>query len=99
MLNVQAQAPSGNAEAEDISVRDEITIRAEIDLGQLAPGDVIVQVYHGSINPEGMITEHQITPMATDTLPDGEYGSLCRDLNQQQDRIAWLYGARTAGPS
>ena len=47
-----------------VKVGTEIRIRAWVELGQLTPGDVSVEVYHGSIDSQGSIVSGVTAPMA-----------------------------------
>jgi starch phosphorylase len=49
-----------------------LRVRARIDLGGLAPDDVLVELYHGSLDTQGDITGGDTTTMVpAETLADG----------------------------
>ncbi|MBN1564715.1 MAG: alpha-glucan family phosphorylase [Anaerolineae bacterium] len=58
-------------EPEALKVNEEITVRAWIDLGQLAPEDVIVQLYYGSLDSRGQIVAGEAITMDYCRLEDG----------------------------
>jgi starch phosphorylase len=49
--------------AEKLQVGDDMRVRAWVKLGELAPEDVAVQIYHGAIDQNGDIAEGEIVPM------------------------------------
>jgi starch phosphorylase len=51
------------AEGQELKVGDQLQVHAEIHLGALNPTDVVVQLYHGRLNAEGMIVDGQPVPM------------------------------------
>jgi len=57
--------------AEPLRVGDELTVRARVHLGSLAPDDVEVQLYHGNIDSFGEIA----SPNATLLRPVGSTGA------------------------
>jgi len=50
-------------EEKEVVVGSRIKVRAIIDLGELAPEDVLVELYFGSLNPAGEIIEGAALPM------------------------------------
>ncbi|MCD6518530.1 MAG: alpha-glucan family phosphorylase [Anaerolineae bacterium] len=59
---------------DEIPVSAEINIRARIQLGTLTPEDVTVQVFHGTVGPEGEIREYKVNDMVTEGAgEDGTY--------------------------
>jgi glycogen phosphorylase len=62
--NVDAAAP------EDISVNQPIAVKSQIKLGSLAPGDVTVELYLGTVGIDGKIT-HPTTTTMTHQGTDG----------------------------
>jgi starch phosphorylase len=50
-------------EPEHLKVNDDITIRAWVGLGTLAPGDVMVQLYYGALDGRGMIVAGETLDM------------------------------------
>jgi starch phosphorylase len=63
------------AEEGEISVGRHLRIRAHVDLGELAPEDVAVEIYHGPVDAENQITVGRRTPMAL--LPPESNGLSC----------------------
>jgi starch phosphorylase len=56
------------ANVTELSVGDSLTVRARIQLGGLAPGELEVQLYHGDITPDGEIVNAEIAQM----IPSGD---------------------------
>jgi len=54
---ISGGAPDG------IPVTSDVTLQARVHLGQLTPSDVLVQVYHGHIGPQGDIEAPHVTSM------------------------------------
>jgi starch phosphorylase len=46
-----------------VNVHDPISVVAELDLAGLSPEDVLVQLYHGPITPQGEIAPYEVSPM------------------------------------
>jgi glycogen phosphorylase len=66
-----------------IKVGSEIEVSARIDLGQLTPNDVRVQLYYGSLNTEGMIHSNAaaIDMKADGQEKDGTYRFMARMIH------------------
>jgi len=59
---------------DELAVNTDASISAHVDLGALQPGDVSVQVFHGSVGPQGDITDYEIVNMTpTDQDESGCY--------------------------
>ncbi|MCL7453393.1 MAG: alpha-glucan family phosphorylase [Anaerolineae bacterium] len=63
--------------AEGLTVRDDVSAKAWLRLGRLAPEDITVQFYFGELDIDGEITAAEATPMEP-AGPDGERGYLFR---------------------
>ena len=50
---------------EKVQVGDDMRVRAWVNLGDLSPDDVSVQIYHGLVDTHGNIAEGKIIPMHT----------------------------------
>jgi starch phosphorylase len=48
-----------------------LPLEATIRLGQIAPNEVQVQVYHGALNPQGDLTDGTATELKYDSSSDG----------------------------
>ena len=75
ILSIESDAQDG------LPVSTQVSIRASINLGSLTPEDVSVQVFHGSVDPQGEIAEYDMAPMTpTDQGADGShtYGGVFR---------------------
>jgi starch phosphorylase len=46
------------------AVGAQLRVKTEVDLAGLRPDDVAVEVYHGTVSPEGEFLDGQATPMA-----------------------------------
>ena len=58
----------------EIKVGDEFITQAEVQLGELAPEDVVVELYIGLVNPSGEIVRGRAVPMhVIKHSKDGEY--------------------------
>ena len=82
-----------------LQVGDELKIRAYLDLGNLKPEDVAVEIYHGRIDQKGSIEEGRSLPMscaANDDSPgcfvgrlpfrtSGRYGYTVRVMPSHKD--------------
>jgi starch phosphorylase len=55
-----------------VRVGDDMRVRASVELGNLSPEDVSVQVYHGPIDAYGNITEGAIVPMVLSEKREGK---------------------------
>ncbi len=53
------------------SVGDTIVVTARVNLGEVPPRDVAVELYHGPMNGTGEITRGQVTPMLLDSTAEG----------------------------
>ncbi len=63
-----------SSEVTELSVGDALTVRARVQLGGLAPGELEVQLYHGEISAEGEIVEAEAIPMIpAGDAEDGSY--------------------------
>lgn len=60
--NVRIDSVEASA-ADKVQVGDDMRVRARVHLGELAPEDVAVQIYHGPIDQNGNISEGEIVPM------------------------------------
>jgi starch phosphorylase len=68
VLSVDAEIPS------DVQVGTEIGVCARIHLGELTPGDVRVELYHGPLDSKGEIDTAMVTMMeCTDKSEKGDY--------------------------
>ena len=63
---ISGGAPDG------IPVTSDVTLTARIHLGELTPTDVLAQVYHGHIGPQGGIEWPDVTPMVLDSQNGGD---------------------------
>jgi glycogen phosphorylase len=61
--NVRINSVEANAKPV-LKVGDDMQVKAWVQLGELAPKDVSVQIYYGRIGATGDITEGEIAPMA-----------------------------------
>ena len=50
---------------------DEITVLAEVKLGDLAPDDVAVELYHGPVNDQEVITDAHTEKMEVSNSSNG----------------------------
>ena len=50
-------------DSQTIKVGDQLQVKAQIQLGALNPTDVAVELYHGSLDSDGMIVDGQAVPM------------------------------------
>ena len=63
-------------ERDKVQVGDDMRIRTMVNLQDLSPDDVAVQIYHGKIGSTGMIEEGEIIPMFPAESGKGANGSL-----------------------
>jgi starch phosphorylase len=73
--NVDIQRVSDNMEAlgEDARVGQQVHIEALVDLGSLSPDDVAVQLYFGSLDDDGQLSQGDALDMSVEkTGPDGQ---------------------------
>jgi starch phosphorylase len=54
---------SDASDGQELKVGDQLQVQAEVSIGSLNPTDVVVELYHGRVNAEGMIEEGQAVPM------------------------------------
>lgn len=54
-----------------LKVGESVTVRAEIDLGQLKPEDVSVELLYGTLNAEGEMEEPKVALMRPGQKPKG----------------------------
>ena len=67
---VNLQAELGN---ELLRTGDEITVLAEVKLGDLKPDDVAVELYHGPVNDQEVITDAHTKKMEVSNSTDGAH--------------------------
>jgi starch phosphorylase len=67
----------------ELSSGDSIPAQARVQLGELTPNDVVVQLYFGRVSPSGTLINPVATPMAPEL---------------QEEAGAWLYRANGAVP-
>jgi len=66
----EVQADDGG----ELAVGGEVTVRAQVRLGDISPDDVAVELYYGRVNPQGELVEGQAAPMAcAESLDHGTY--------------------------
>ncbi len=84
-----------NVEVTDIGINDSgeafigkpINVSATVKLGNLTPSDVVVQVYYGSVHPDGELINTQYTPLSLKNSDgqnhhyEGSY--ICPDTGEQ----------------
>jgi len=59
---------------DELKVSEDVTVRAWVDLGNLTPGDVSVQLYTGRLDTQGFIQNGQSVEMeVVDRREDGTY--------------------------
>ncbi len=56
--------PTSNRNIATLHVGDHFTVSSVVDLGELAPADVAVQLYHGTLTPQNQIQESKLEEMA-----------------------------------
>jgi starch phosphorylase len=54
---------AGSSETQDLKVGDQLQVEAVVNLGELKPTDVTVEVYHGPLDAEGLIMDGQALAM------------------------------------
>lgn len=59
-----------------LDIGDQITVSAQVDLGDLKPEDVRVQLYYGELNTRGDISEFGSTAVDMDVEAEGARGSV-----------------------
>jgi starch phosphorylase len=64
---VDLKAPTDS----ELLVGKALPLEATIRLGQIAPNEVQVQVYHGALNPQGDLTDEIATELKYDSSSDG----------------------------
>jgi len=64
---VDLKAPTDS----ELLVGKALPLEATIRLGQIAPNEVLVQVYHGALNPQGDLTDGTATELKYDSSSDG----------------------------
>jgi starch phosphorylase len=50
------------AEGQELKVGDQLQVQAQVQLGQLKPTDVAVELYYGPLDAEGLIVQGQVLP-------------------------------------
>jgi len=60
---------SSNAD-ETVPVRSDIEVEARINLGPLAPEDLCVHIYHGTVGPDGILQEYEVEALQPESLDD-----------------------------
>jgi len=85
---VQIIEVKGNGENEH-QVGSEIEIQAKIDLGNLKPDDVNVEIYHGYVNPENMVVNGRTEKMA---CSEKYTDNVCTFIGTISCRYSGLYG-------
>jgi starch phosphorylase len=65
ILEVQAD------NVEHLHVGEHATVQARLYLGALSPSDVLVEAWHGGLDPENMIIDGHATPLSAEGTQDG----------------------------
>jgi glycogen phosphorylase len=65
IVDIESEAQEG------LPVSTNTSVRARISLGSLDPQDVIVQIYHGIVGPQGSITDYNVVNLAPESK-DGQ---------------------------
>ena len=83
----------------ELKVNEDLVIKAEIDLGNLMPQDVVVQIYYGLIDKQDD-PKNNLTVNMTPEVKKNKRRILpvCGKHKMQTYRSAWLYSKSTAEP-
>ena len=55
--------PTEGPDGQELKVGDQLQVQALVQLGELNPTDVAVELFHGVLNAEGMIVQGRAIPM------------------------------------
>lgn len=69
--NTVSIADMGCGESTDVTVGARVKVNAKLHLGELTPDDVLVELYFGSLNPNGDIINGAALPMVFSEKQDG----------------------------